>query len=171
MTRPKRIILWILASLAGLVIVLGVTALLVVRTEWFRNYIRNKIITYAEQATGGTVELKRFAFDWTHIHANLTGFVLHGSEPPGSAPLFSAQSIDVNLKLLTSLKNVLEVQYLGVERPQVNVIVYADGHTNVPAPKVKPTSNKTVLENFVDLAIGKFNIDNGTIQLGEQKTE
>ena len=171
MTRPKRIILWILASLAGLIIVLGITVLLVVRTEWFRDYVRNKIITYAEQSTGGTVELQKFGFDWTHLHANLTGFVLHGTEPAGTAPLFSAQSIDVNLKLFTSLKHMLELDYLGVERPQVNVIVYADGHTNVPAPKVKPTSNKTVLENFVDLAIGRFKIENGAIQLGEQKTE
>src|SRR5437879_9632206 len=158
MTRPKRIILWILASLAGLVIVLGPAAVFVVRTDWFRDYVRTKIITYAQAATGGTVELKSFGFDWTHIHANLTGFVLRGTEPPGSAPLFSAQSIDVNLRLLTDLKHILELEYLGVERPQVNVIVYADGHTNVPAPKVKPTSNNTVLEDFVNLAIGKFNI-------------
>jgi len=171
MTRPKRILLWIVACLAGLLIVLSISAVLVVRTGWFRDYIRNKIITYAEQSTGGTVELKSFGFDWTHIHANLTGFVLHGTEPPGSAPLFSAQSIDVNLKLLTSLKHMVELKYLGVERPQVNVIVYAGGHTNVPAPKVQPTSNTTVLEDFVNLAIGKFNIENGTIQLGEQKNE
>ena len=122
MTRPKRIILWILASLAGLVIVLGVTAVVVVRTEWFRDYVRTKIIAYAQEATGGTVEVKSFGFDWTHIHANLTGFVLHGTEPPGSAPLFSAQRIDVNLKLLTSFKHIIELDYLGVERPQVNVI-------------------------------------------------
>ena len=82
MTRPKRIILWIAGSLAGLVLLLGLTALVIVRTDWFRNYIRTKIITYAEEATGGTVDLKSFGFDWTHVHANLTGFVLHGTEPP-----------------------------------------------------------------------------------------
>src|SRR5437660_10394980 len=114
MTRPKRIILWILASLAGLVIVLGITVLLVVRTEWFRDYVRNKLIAYAEQSTGGTVELQKFGFDWTRLHANLTGFVLHGTEPAGAAPLFSAQSIDLNRKLFTSMNHLLERDYLRV---------------------------------------------------------
>lgn len=87
MTRFKRILLWIVASLAGLILLLGITAVVVVRTAWFRNYVRNEIVTYAEQSTGGVVELKSFGFDWTHLHANLTGFVLHGTEPPGAAPL------------------------------------------------------------------------------------
>ena len=96
---------------------LGITVLLVVRTEWFRDYVRNKIITYAEQSTGGTVELQKFGFDWTRLHANLTGFVLHGTEPAGAAPLFSAQSIDVNLKLFTSMKHMLDIFRTGLLYP------------------------------------------------------
>ncbi len=169
MSRPKRIILWVAGSLVGLIVVVVVTALIVVQTTWFRNYIRNKIVTYAEAATGGKVEIESFGFDWRQRHASLTGFVLHGTEPPGAAPLFSAQKIDVNLKLVPSfhLGNIIELDYLGVDQPQVNVIVYPDGHTNVPAPKVKPTSNTTILEDFVNLAINRFDIKNGTLMFAQ----
>ena len=172
MSRPKRIILRIAGGLAALLVVVAVVALIVVQTAWFRNYIRTNIISYAEEATGGTVEVKAFNFDWTRMHASLTGFVLHGTEPAGSAPLFSAQTIDVDLKLLSGLRHIIELEYLGVDRPEVNVIVYPDGHTNVPAPKVKrPSTNTTALEDVVNLAIRKFNIQNGTLMFAEQKSQ
>lgn len=172
MSRPKRIVLWIAGGLAALLLVVAVVALIVVQTAWFRNYIRTNIISYAEEATGGTVEVKSFNFDWTRMHASLAGFVLHGTEPAGSAPLFSAQTIEVDLKLLSGLRHIIELEYLGVDRPEINVIVYPDGHTNVPAPKVKrPSTNTTALEDIVNLAIRKFNIQNGTLMFAQQKSE
>ena len=170
MSRPVRITLWVAGSIAGVVILLIIAALIVVQTAWFRNYVRTKIIAYAEQATGGTVELKKFGFDWTQMHVELDGFVLHGTEPPGAAPLFSAKTINVYLTLLPSFSNFYRLDYLGVQQPEVDVIVYPDGHTNVPAPKAKPTSNTTVLEDLVNLAIRKFDITNGTILFAQQKS-
>ena len=171
MSRPKRIILWIAGGLAGLVVVLVVAALVVVQTPWFRNYVRTKIISYTEEATGGKVDIQSFTFDWTHMHAHIAGFVLHGTEPANVPPLFSAKSIDVNLKLLSSLSHAVELDYLGVDQPAADVIVYPDGHTNVPAPKVKrPSSNTTALEDIVNLAIRKFDISNGTILFAQKKS-
>lgn len=171
MTRWKRVLLWIAGGLAGVVLLAVIAALIVVQTAWFRDYVRTKIITSAEDATGGKVDIKSFSFDWTHLHARITSFVLHGTEPPNVAPLFSAQTIDVNLKLLSSLRNFVELEYLGVDQPAVNLIVYPDGHTNVPSPKVQPSaSNTTALEDIVNLAIRKFDIRNGAIQFGERKS-
>jgi|SRR5579872_1896084 len=167
MSRPARIILRIGAILGGIIVVVIIAALIVVRTTWFHNYIRDKIITYAEAATGGKVEIQSFGFEWTHLHASLTGFVLHGTEPPGVTPLFTARRVDVNLKVLPSLNHIIQLQYLGIDQPKVNVVVYADGHTNVPAPKVKPASNTTVLQDFVNLAISKFDIQNGSLQFAQ----
>ncbi len=51
------------------------------------------------------------------------------------------------------------------------MIVYPDGHTNIPAPKVQPkSSGKTGLETIVDLAIGHFDLRNGSLSFGDQKT-
>ncbi len=171
MTRRRRILLWIGGGLAGVVLLAVIAALIVVQTAWFRDYVRTKIITSTEEATGGNVDIRSFNFDWTRLHARITGFVLHGTEPANVAPLFSAQTIDVNLKLLSSLRNFVELQYLGVDQPAVNLIVYPDGHTNVPSPKVQqPASNTTALEEIVNLAIRKFDIRNGAVQFGEQKS-
>jgi UPF0716 family protein affecting phage T7 exclusion len=42
-------------GLVALVLLVVVAGILTVRTEWFRNYVRAKIITATEEGTGGRV--------------------------------------------------------------------------------------------------------------------
>ena len=169
MSRPARIALWAGGGLLALAVLAVIVAILVVRTEWFRNYVRGKIIAYAESATGGTVEIDRFGFDWTHLRADVTNFVIHGTEAKPNPPLFRADTITLVMQIRPHFTHTLELESLDVKHPQVDVIVYPDGRTNVPAPKVKPTSNKTILENVVDLAINRFNIQDGFILFASQQ--
>ena len=169
MSRPARITLWIGGGLLAVIVVLVVAAILVVRTDWFRNYVRQEMIAYAEQATGGTVEIKSFGFDWTHLRADVADFVIHGTEGSGNPPLLRVDKMTLVLQIRPHFTHTLELESLDVDHPQVDVIVYPDGHTNVPSPKVKPKSNTTVLEDVVDLAINRFTIQNGVLLFASQQ--
>ena len=170
MTRPWRIARNIGIGLAGLIAVVVVAAILVVQTDWFRNYVREKIITATEEGTGGRVEVGSFSFSWRALEAVVSDFVIHGKEPAGAAPFVRASRVQVNLRLFTSLSRIVDISYLGIERPEVNVLVFADGTTNIPQPKDnKPKSDKTVLDTVVDLAVDYFQISNGTIAYNSQK--
>jgi len=57
MSRGRRLALWIGGGLAGLLFVLLVAGIAIVRTGWFRNMVREKIIAAVEQGTGGRVEV------------------------------------------------------------------------------------------------------------------
>src|SRR4051794_25031822 len=103
MTRRRRIALWVAGSLGGLLVLLVAAAIIIAQSQWFAGYVRDKIIAVTEESTGGKVDLAAFDFDWTHLRATLRGFVIHGTEPAGSAPLFRAKTITVDLKLLASL--------------------------------------------------------------------
>ena len=81
---------------------------------------------------GGRVEIGSFQFDWTHLRADVHNFVVHGLEPPDAAPLFRANLLRVELKLLSPFKGFVDIAYLLVDTPQANVIVNADGSTNPP---------------------------------------
>lgn len=171
MTRRTKIVTRIAAGLASVALILFIAAIIVLRTERFHNYVREKIISVAADSTGGTVEMKTFAFDWRGLTATVTGFVIHGTEPPGAAPLFEAPSIVLRLKLLAGLKKTVDLEYLGVDRPGVNVMVFPNGQTNVPTPKVaRKPGDKSALETVVDLAIHKVDIRQGAIQFLQQKT-
>ena len=169
MTRRAKIWTWAGSLLLGLVIVLAVVSVQVLKSAWFENYVRGKIISVAEESTGGRVEIGSFQFDWHHLRATIENFVLHGTETPPNEPLFAAKRIDLRLKLLAGLKKAVDLEYLGVDGPAANVIVFPDGRTNIPEPKVVKQSNKTALETVVDLAIHRFELSNGTASFSQQR--
>jgi translocation and assembly module TamB len=172
MTRGRKIAAIAAASLAGLVAIALVAGILIVRTNWFRNVVREKIVTAVEDSTGGKVDIASFNFDWRHLRARVRGFVIHGLEPATAAPLLRANLVQLDLKLLSPFKGFVDLAYLLVDTPQANLIVYPDGHTNIPAPKVAPKSNgKTGVESVVDLAIGRFDLRNGAVTFADRKSE
>ncbi len=168
MTRRARF--WTLTRItfAVFLIVLSVVSVEVLSSQRFANYIRAKIISTTEESTGGKVEIGAFQFDWRHLRATADNFVLHGTEPPGSPPLFEAHTIELRLKLLAGLKQAVDLDYLGIDRPTANVIVFPDGRTNIPAHKVVTKSDKTTLETVVDLAIHRFEVFNGSAAFAQQ---
>lgn len=168
MSRRKKIGLIVGGSVVGLIVVLVVAAILVVRTAWFANFVREKIIASVEESTGGKVDVQSFRFQWTHLRADVRGFVVHGLEPPGAAPLLSVQHLQVDLKLTSPFTGFVDIAYLLVDTPRANVMVFPDGKTNIPAPKIKKPSTKSGLETVVDLAIGKFDLVNGAAMFADQ---
>jgi len=153
MSRTKRILLWAGGGLAGLALILLVAGIAIVRTDWFRNMVRQKIVAAVETGTGGRAELGSFTFDWTHLRAQVRHFVLHGLEPADAAPLLRADLLQVDLKLLSPFRGFVDIAYLLVQKPQANTIVVADGHTNVPLPKVPGKGDKARDKN------GQFDVD------------
>ena len=170
MSRLRKIGL-IVASVIVVPMLIGLVAgVVIVQTDWFRNFVRTKIVGAVEEATGGKAEIGAFAFDWKHLRADVRNFVLHGLEGANEAPLFRADHLQVDLKLLSPFKGFVDIAYLLVDTPRANVIVYADGHTNIPAPKLKKPSDKSGLETVVELAVGKFDLVNAGVRFDEQKS-
>jgi translocation and assembly module TamB len=166
--RLRKILKRVGLGLVGLVVALVIAAIIVVQTDWFREYVRRKIITATAEGTGGRVEVGSFSFSPSRLEAVVTNFVIHGKEPPGAAPWVRAAKVQVNIRLFTSLRRILDISYLGVSEPQVNIMVFPDGTTNIPEPKEQPESNTTVLDTMVDLAVDRFLISNGLLRFNSQ---
>src|SRR5947209_19552886 len=98
MSRPWRIARNIAIGLAGLVVLLAVATLVVVQTDWFRNFVREKIITATEEGTGGKLDIASFNFDFSHLRAVVTGFVIHGTERSGADRFLMADPADVTTR-------------------------------------------------------------------------
>ena len=169
MNRPTKLLLKIALAAAALVAALAITAVLIAQTEWFRQYVKNKIITATESGTGGRVEIGSYAFDWKHLRSTFTNFVVHGNEPSGAPPYLRAERAQVDIRLFTSTHHLLDVTSLVIDRPQANIMVFPDGHTNIPTPKTKTESKQTPLETVVDLAVGRFALNDGRIVFASQQ--
>src|ERR1700721_2734257 len=102
MRRALKILRNAAIALCALLVVLAIAGILVVQSEWFQNYVKQTIVTSTEDGTGGKVEIGTFQFEWTHMTAVATDFVIHGTEAAGAAPLLRVARVQLNLRLFTS---------------------------------------------------------------------
>src|SRR6185369_5095800 len=87
----------------------------------------------------------------------------------GAAPYLHAERAQVDIRLFTSTHHLLDVTSLIIDRPQAIIMVFPDGHTNIPTPKAETASKKTPLETVVDLAVGHFALNDGRIVFASQQ--
>ncbi len=164
MSRGVRVSLVTLAGLLVLVLILVVGGISVLRSDWFFQKVRQGIVTEIEKSTGGKVELKEVHFDWSTLTADADGLVIHGTEPAGEGPLLRATKITIGLKLISLAKRQVDVASLDIVEPQVNLLIAADGRTNIPEPKTPP-SGKSPDQTILDLAIGRLGVEKGIVQI------
>jgi translocation and assembly module TamB len=145
------------------VVALLVSGVIVVRSPWFREQVRRRIVREVETATGGRVEAGAFTFDWIRLRAEVRGLVVHGTEAAGKPPLFRASSVAVGLMVVSLLRRKFDIAYLDVAEPRVYLILYPDGRSNVPEPKVH--GKRSTVDALLDLAVGRFSLQNGEFEV------
>jgi translocation and assembly module TamB len=161
----RRRLAWrILAALAGLTLVALLAALLVVRSNWFHDQVRRRLVQAVEDSTGGRVEIGSLQFDWRRMRVEVRGFVIHGLEPADKPPLFRAESVAVGLKIVSLLGRQADIRYLDVKAPHVFLTIAADGRTNLPEPKAHG-SGAAPMETVLKLAIGRFSLAGGEVEV------
>jgi translocation and assembly module TamB len=154
---------------AGLCLALVAASLVVVRTSWFREKVRERIVSEVEQATGGRAAIGSFRFDGGAMRAEVRDFVLHGTEEPGAPPLVRARRIAVRFKLASILRRDIDIQSLEIEVPELRIAVHPDGSTNLPRPRVPRRGTRNAVEQFLALAIERVDVYGGTLECGIEK--
>jgi translocation and assembly module TamB len=165
MKRTWKVVLCSLAALVLIAIGITVTGVYVAQSDWLRNKIRQRIVTEAEKATGGRVEIAKFLLDWKTLQAELDGFIIHGTEPAGSPPLVKVEKLVVGLKIVSLVERDFDILFARVETPQVYLLLAADGATNIPQPKLPRNSQGQGIQPILDLKIGNFSVQNGSAEV------
>ncbi len=159
-----RRVLYLTGSLAALLLLVAISTLMTVQSDWFFLQVKNRIIMETEKATGGRVEMESFHFEWKTMTATARGFTLHGTEAAAEQPLLRSGSIQVGLKLVSALRRDVDIASLVIDRPQVNILVRPDGSTNFPKPPVARRNTKNPLELVISLAIGRIELKDASVR-------
>jgi len=168
MSRRSRLALLWGSSILGLTVLLVLVAVVIVRSGWLREHVRQRLVTEVERATGGRAEIGAFDFDWRSLTVRVDDLVIHGTEPSGAPPLLRISSVTAVLKVVSFLERLTDIQSVDIKRPQVYLMVRPDGTTNVPQPKT-PTSGKPAVETLLNLAIGRFSVQDGSFDANSSK--
>jgi translocation and assembly module TamB len=168
-SKPAKIVVFGLAGLAVVALAIGVAGLVILQSDWFKNKVRERIVSATEDATGGRVEIGKFNYDWRAMTAEVGPFIVHGKEPVSSPPFFRADKIQIGLKIISALEKRVDITSLTAEKPQVYVTVAQDGSTNVPTPKVPRNTKKNFAEELLDLKVQHFELRNGFAEYNTQR--
>lgn len=164
----KKKIGWTALIVLGIAVALVGTAYIAVHTKAFNRWMLSKVIQEAQKSTGSRVAIEGMAIDWEKLDVDLYGVVLYGAGSE-AIPLFEAEHLRVGLKIISLLRRKFELTELILDRPQVNLLVDAQGQSNVPHPSnERKSSNPT--NTIFELKIGYVAVNSGQIHYNDRET-
>jgi translocation and assembly module TamB len=129
--RPRR--WWKYLLMAGGAVVLALLlAFWYVTTDSFQNYVRSKMVAELERITGGHAEIGSFHVIPFRMQLEVRNITVHGREGSGEAPLFHADHLYAEMKVISFLRAEFGFHSLTLENPLVHVAIAPDGTTNIP---------------------------------------
>ena len=164
MTRTRHIVNQSLAAAAIVMLISAITGFLIVRSGWFRELVRERIVREIESATGGRVEIGNFSLKWETLVARVSPLVLHGTEPAGETPLLRVESVSIGLRVISMLERKVDLASVSVDEPRLRIVVYPDGSNNLPTPGGRRVE-RTWAENFVALAVRRYEVSHGVAEV------
>ncbi len=165
MKRDKRHPIWSwIIHTPWVLTVLAILAVLVFFGSGAGNPLLSRAITHRlETMTGGKVELKALSVQWLAMRMTLKGLMIHGKEPAGSAPLFSAEEVQTGLRIDSFWGRKVSLSELIVRKPYVNIRVERNGRTNLPEPRHPLLPSKPMRDTLLDLHIRRLLLEDGWI--------
>jgi len=155
---------WLLASLLLLAGLGWYTT-----TDSFRDLVRRRLVAMLEQMTGGQVELGSLHTVPLHLQMEVRDLTIHGREQPGEVPYAHVNSLMAQIKIWSILRPDVGLDYVILDHPVIHIILYPDGSTNQPAPKVKQVSKAKPIERLFALSINRLEVRHGEVIWGDQK--
>ena len=149
-------------TFGALLLLVIVTAIVVLENPAFHRYLLTKIKQQAGEATGARVDIQNLQLHPKTLTADIYGLTVHGTERPGEKPLLQVDHARIGLRIISILRHKINLSELLIDHPTVNLIVNADGRSNLPQPP--PSQNKSSSTNVFDLAVGHVLLTNGVIR-------
>lgn len=164
--KAKKFVLWTAGSIAILVLIAIVTAVLLLQhDESFRAYLLHRVENGLDESTGAQLTVRDFKVSLGGLRLDLYGVVVHGSEPASARPLLAADHVGVAIKIDSLLAKKWHLSNLTVDHPVAGILVNKAGENNLPKPKTQSSSQTSIF----DLAIRQAAIHQGEIYYNDRK--
>ncbi|HSB75466.1 MAG TPA: hypothetical protein VLC12_07430, partial [Terriglobales bacterium] len=156
-------------ALVGILILLGfLIAGWYFTSPRFQQLVRARVIAQLQRSTGGRVELGSFQWNLAQLQFEAGNLTIHGREGPGEAPFFHADRVLVRMRIVSVLSERVALSYVGVERPVIHLVTYADGSTNQPQPSVTPPTLADNVQQLFRLAVQRLEVRQGELQFNHR---
>jgi translocation and assembly module TamB len=156
---------------AGLLLLLlaSITAIgFFLQTNLGQQSIKAALVRQIEQRTGTRIEIAAFHCNIWCLRFEIEGLTVHGLEGAGSPPLFYAERVDLNIRVISLFGRQIALDELLVRGPQTSVRIGADGKSNVPSPKPS-ASKQSWRDALFSLRIGRLELRDGLVGFNDRR--
>ena len=137
-------------------------------TASFQALVRRRLIAELERVTGGQVELGSFHTIPLNLQVEVRDVTVHGREGPGEVPYAHVDRFVARIKIISLLGTEFGFHSILLDHPVVHFIVYSDGTTNQPQPKI-PRAQKTPAEQLFSVSINRLDVQKGELLWDNQR--
>jgi translocation and assembly module TamB len=158
----------LLTGLIGMLLLGGVTWY--TTTDSFQNLVRHRLVAELERITGGRVELGGIHTIPFRFQVDIRDLTIHGREAASEVPYAHVDRLVARVKLISALGAEFGFSSIVLDHPAIHIVLYPDGTTNQPAPKLKGTSAKTSVEQLFSLSIDQLEVRHGDLLWNDERT-
>jgi translocation and assembly module TamB len=167
--KPRRRRVWrYLLSLAASALLLLCALVWYTTTDSFQAMVRRRIIAELERITGGRAQVGSFHTVPLQFQIEVRDLTIHGREAADDTPYAHVDSLIAQVKLISLLSAEFGFRSIVLEHPVVHIIVYPDGTTNQPEPKLKAASSRTSIAQVFALSINHLQVRRGELLWNDQ---
>lgn len=168
---PKRHPFWLAAVITLVaILLLIVAAIWYANTPQFAKFVRHKVVSTLEQATGGRVEMETFNWSLLRLEFVVNNLTIHGLEGPGQIPYAHVDRLYVRAKIISLFERKIGLRYLEADHPVIHLMIYPDGSTNQPHPKIPSTNKKPAIDTIFDLKVNHTEMRDGLVIVNQRAT-
>src|SRR5438477_4751340 len=156
----RKIWKYLLSVLLGGLLLLLIAAWYMT-TDSFQVWVRHRLVTELERITGGRVDLGSFHTIPFRLQVEVRDLTIHGLERPVEVPYAHVDRVQAQIKIISILGTEFGFHTVLLERPVVHIILYPDGTTNQPQPKVGQNSASGAIASLFSLSINRLDVSRG----------
>src|SRR5712691_10032011 len=127
------------------------------------------LVSRLELMSGGKVEFRALSIRCFAMRATIKNLVIHGREPAGTEPLFTAEEVQAGLRIDSFWGRRISLSELVVQQPYVHIRVEKNGVTNVPTPPQTASANKPLRDTLFELRIRRLVLADGWVLYNDMK--
>src|SRR4029077_11092107 len=168
--QPRRRKLWKYLLFATIASVLALAGLAwYTTTESFQALVHRRVVSDLERITGGRVDLGGFHTSPFRLRVEVENLTIHGRESAGEVPYAHVGRLIAEIRIISLLETQFGFSSVVFDHPILHIIVYPDGTTNQPQPRLPPTSDKTALQQLFALSISRLEVRHGELLSADQE--
>src|ERR1700722_10749786 len=156
-------------TIAAILVVLIVAAIVIVHTAAFQHFVLAQIEQKAQASLGARLNVERMAINWRLFTFDFYGITLHGKENAAHPPLFAADHLRVGLKIVSILQRKVDLNEIVLDQPVAHLSIDSHGNSNLPQSPSSGQSGASI-DNLLELAIRRVELNSGQVYYNDRQT-